>query len=199
MTKRGFKVGNSTMEVIECEVKRSDCITERTEYEFKITYLSWKVIECECKIIDLRLEKMSWKFEMMDLIMESIEYESERIELIMKMIDCEFEIMNHARRHMAVELGIDNLVGRLLLSHDFPTSHSGTLQRLVPTSCVVPSVSAGVSLATRTFGLWKPDVSPVFQNLELCQVPLRCVVETVRACGEFSEALRHSHLADPRH
>jgi hypothetical protein len=21
----------------------------------------------------------------------------------------------------------------------------------------------------------------------------------VRACGEFSEALRHSHLADPRH
>ena len=38
MTQRGFEIGNSTMEVIECEVKISDWITERIEYESKISY-----------------------------------------------------------------------------------------------------------------------------------------------------------------
>jgi hypothetical protein len=189
MTQRGFEIGNSTMEVIECEVKISDWITERIESESKITYSCRKMIECECKRIDFAAEMMPCKFEMIDLIMELIECEPAIIELIMKMIDCEFEIINHARRHMSVELGIDNLVGHLLLSHDFPTFHSGTSQRPIPTSCVVPSGSAGVSSATPTFGLWTPGVSPVSQNLELYQVPLRWVDETVRACGEFHEAL----------
>ena len=131
------------------------------------------MIECECKRIDFAAEMMPCQFEMIDLIMELIECESAITELIMKMIDCEFETINYALRHMAVERGIDNLVGHLPFSHDFPTSHSGTLQRPVPTSCVVPSSSAGVSLETPTFGLWKPDVWPFSQNLELPQVQLR--------------------------